>query len=245
MVESHEHDQMRFQTTQWSVVRGAAASSIGERQDALEKLCTRYWMPLYVFLRRNGHKDHDAQDLVQGFFTQLLAKDYMSAIDESKGRFRSFMLVALKHFASNERDRAKTVKRGGKLLRMPIDFSSGERWYRLEPTDSMTAEKLFEHSWALTMMDNVMERLRERFVSQDRQDVFEILKPHLVRDRHKLPYAEIAMQLGCSEGSLKSTMHRMRGWYRDLLLEEIAQTVAEEEVADELRQLLDIISGNS
>lgn len=232
-------------TTQWSVVLNAADSSDTVRRAALETLCGRYWMPLYAFLRKRGHKEHAAQDLVQGFFAQLLEKRYLSSLDASKGRFRSFILVAIKHFAANEHDKTKTVKRGGNVATLPIDFEVGERWYRQEPTEELTAEMLFERRWALSLMDNVMERLKLRFEQQDRLDLFEILKPHLVRDPQKLPYAEISVALGCSVASLKSTMHRMKGWYRELLIDEISQTVAEEEVTDELQRLMAIVSENS
>ncbi len=245
MSDSGASEPMRFQTTQWTLVLGAAASSVSQRQEALEKLCNRYWLPLYAFLRRRGHAEHEAQDLVQGFFAQLLEKDFLKFLDASKGRFRSFMLVALKHFAANERDKVRTIKRGGNVLTLPIDFSVGERWYRHEPTSELTAEMLFERRWALSLMDNVMERLRQRFEKQQRVELFETLKPHLVRDSQKLPYEEIAKRLHCSVPSLKSTMHRMKGWYRELLLDEISQTVAKDEVTDELQRLMATISGNS
>ncbi|MEZ6137387.1 MAG: hypothetical protein R3C53_21065 [Pirellulaceae bacterium] len=245
MTDSRHSDQIHFCTTQWTLVMGAAASSVSVRQAALEKLCGRYWLPLYAFLRRRGQAEHEAEDLVQGFFAQLLEKDYLNAIDASKGRFRSFMLVALQHFAANERAKAKTVKRGGAVTTLPIDFSIGERWYRHEPTDGMTAEMLFERRWALSLLDNVMQRLKQRLSEQNRVELFEILKPHLVRDAQKLPYAEIAQRLECSVASIKSTMHRMKGWYRELLLDEISQTVAQQDVADELRRLMAIVSEKS
>jgi RNA polymerase sigma-70 factor (ECF subfamily) len=234
-----------FFTTQWSVVRGAVASSIETRQTALEQLCTRYWMPLYAFLRKNGYGEHDSQDLVQGFFEQLLSKEYLKTIACEKGRFRSFMLVAIKHYASNERDRANALKRGGGARTISIDFALGERWYQVEPADKLTAEMLFERRWALSLLDNVMVRLSDRFALQNRAELFDYLKPHLIRDSEKTPYAEIAENLHCSVESLKSTMHRIKGWYRELLRDEIAQTVSSEEVDDELNRLREIISGNT
>ena len=232
-------------TTQWTIVRGAVASSIEQRQRAMEVLCGRYWMPLYAFLRKTGHTNHDAEDLVQGFFEQLLSKEFLKSVDSQKGRFRSFMLASIKHYAANQRVRAKAQKRGGGAIHFSIDFVAAEQWYRIEPTDSMTAEMLFERRWALSLLDGVMAQLRERFVAQGKQELFDVLKPHLVCDSQRLPYAEIAEQLSCSVESLKSTMHRMKGWYRDLLRADISQTVAAEDIADELRQLSEVLSRKS
>lgn len=230
-------------TTQWTVVRGAVASSIDQRQRALETLCGRYWMPLYAFLRKTGHSDHDSQDLVQGFFEQLLSKESLKSVDSQKGRFRSFMLASIKHYAANQRVHANAQKRGGRAHHLSVDFAAAEQWYCIEPTDCMTAEMLFERRWALSLLDNVMAQLRERFVGQGKEELFELLKPHLVCDLERLPYPLIAEQLSCSVESLKSTMHRLKGWYRELLKAEIAQTVSAEDVADELRRLSEVLSG--
>ncbi|QEG39376.1 RNA polymerase sigma factor [Roseimaritima ulvae] len=243
MRECATPDPDPFATTQWTIVLNAVDSSESVRQAALEDLCQRYWMPLYVYLRRRGHQEHAAQDLVQGFFAQLLEKNFLNSIDATKGKFRAFMLVAIKNFAANEHAKANAVKRGGHLDTLPIDYNSGESWYRQEPSDQLTAERLFERRWALSVMDTVMQRLRERFVEQDRVGAFEILEPHLLREQQRMPYAEAAAQLQCSVASLKSTMYRMRKWYRELLLDEISQTVDQKEVMDELGQLLAVISG--
>ncbi len=234
----------QFMTTQWTIVRDAAASSLGVRQAALDNLSRRYWLPLYAFLRRTGHNEHDSQDLVQGFFEQLLSKEFLTSVVSDKGRFRSFLLVAIRHYVSKERVKARAQKRGGDAQTLSIDFAVGEAWYRVEPVDAMTPEMLFERRWALTLLDNVMEQLRQRFVDQGKTELFELLKLHLVSDEAKLPYAQIAKTLACSVESLKSTMHRMKGWYRELLRAEIAQTVAAEDVADELQRLSIVISKN-
>ena len=239
--EPHRHD---FMTTQWTIVRGAVASSLDHRQRALEQLCGRYWMPLYAFLRRTGHSDHDSQDLVQGFFEQLLSKDFLKSVEQEKGRFRSFMLVAIKHYAAKERVRANAQKRGGATKTLSIDYASAEDWYRIEPIDDVTPEMLYERRWALSLLDNVMNQLRQRFLDQGKEELFDALKLHLVCDAEKLPYVQMAEKLTCSVESLKSTMHRLKGWYRDLLRAEIAQTVSPEEVADELQRLSNAISGN-
>ncbi len=239
-----EPERLDFMTTQWTIVRGAAGSSIDRRHWALEQLCSRYWKPLYAFLRRTGHREHDSQDLVQGFFEQLLSKEFLKSVGQEKGRFRSFMLASIKHYAANVRARAKAQKRGGSATIGSIDFATAEDWYRIEPTDHVTPEMLFERRWALSLLDNVMDQLRRRFSDQGKGELFEALKLHLVGDSEKLPYSQIARKLSCSEESLKSTMHRMKRWYRELLRAEIAQTVSPEEVTDELQRLGQAISGN-
>ncbi|MCC6508681.1 MAG: sigma-70 family RNA polymerase sigma factor [Pirellulaceae bacterium] len=231
-----------FHTTQWTIVRGAHAWPTEHRRIALSQLCQTYWMPLYVYLRRSGYSDSDAEDFVQGYFEQLLSKDYLKSVDSAKGRFRSFLLVSLKHFVGNQHARDKAFKRGGHVQTGRLNFESAERWYQLEPAKNATADKLFDRRWALTLMDLVMSRLRERFVSQGRAELFDQLQPHLVRDPQRVAYTQIASELNCTVESLKSTMHRIKGWYRELLIAEISKTTSPEEVDDELNNLLKIIS---
>ena len=235
-----------FLTTQWTMVLAAAASSESPpsvRQTALAQLCRRYWMPLYAFLRRKGYTDNNAQDLTQGFFERLLAKDFLKSVAPEKGKFRSFMLTAIKHYASNERDRDTAQKRGGGVKTFSMDFLAAEEWYRIEPSDSATAELLFERRWAISLLENVMEALRAHFDNQGRAELFDYLKPHLVSDSDRLPYESIAEQLGCSVSSIKSTMHRMKKTYRDLVRAEVAQTVEAGEVDEELQHLMKVLSG--
>jgi DNA-directed RNA polymerase specialized sigma24 family protein len=231
-----------FHTTQWTVVRGAQAWPAEQRRQALSQLCQAYWMPLYVFLRRSGYSDSDSEDYVQGYFEQLLSDDYLKSVDSANGRFRSFLLVSLKHYVGNQHARGKAIKRGGHVQTGSLHFESAERWYLLEPASNATAEKLFDRRWALSLMDLVMSRLRERFVAQGRAELFDQLQPHLMRDSQRVPYAQIAAELNCTVESLKSTMHRIKGWYRELLMAEISQTTSPEEVEDELNDLLKIIS---
>ena len=149
----------RFETTHWSLVLAAADAEDTHGREALAKLCQVYWYPLYAFVRRQGHSPHDAQDLTQEFFTRLLEKDYLGDVDRSKGKFRSFLLAALKHFLSKEWARAKTLKRGGGHTLVPLDALSAEDRYRREPEDNATPERLFERRWALTLLDQVLTRL--------------------------------------------------------------------------------------
>ena len=231
-----------FITTHWSAVLAATGNSTRARV-ALEKLCRSYWYPLYAFVRRRGHGPHDAEDLVQGFFATCLEKNYLGAVDQGKGRFRSFLLIALKHFLANEWDKSTTQKRGGKHPVISLDSLTAEQRYALEPADEFTAEKLFERRWALTLLDQVVSRLREEQVAAGRLDQFEMLKESITSGGRGTPYAQIAKQLGSSEGAIKVAVHRLRQRYRKLLEEEIANTVASpDDVAEERRHLLRALS---
>jgi RNA polymerase sigma-70 factor (ECF subfamily) len=189
-------------------------------------------------VRRLGHSPHDAQDFTQEFFARLLEKNYLAAANESRGRFRSFLLASLKHFLANEWHKANAKKRGGGQIPIPIDFDAAETSCGFEPADTTTAEKIFERRWALTLLAQVLRRLREEHVSAGREKLFEQLKPTLTEASRTVRYAEIATRLGMSEGAVKVAVHRLRQRYRELLRAEIADTVAgPEEVEDELRNL--------
>lgn len=228
----------RFTTTHWSLVLAAAGTEDSQGREALARLCQIYWYPLYAFVRRQGHTPHDAQDLTQEFFARLLEKDYLGGVDRSKGRFRSFLLAALKHFLSKEWARAKALKRGGGHAPAPLDATGAENRYRCEPQDNATPEKLFERRWALTLLDLVLTRLSEEYETAGKRALFEQLQGCLTGDRHLLPYGELAARLGMTEGAVKVSVHRLRRRYRRLLRDEIAQTVAgPAEIDDEIRQL--------
>jgi RNA polymerase sigma factor (sigma-70 family) len=227
-----------FMTTHWSLVLAAAGTEDTHSREALAKLCQVYWYPLYAFVRRQGHGPHDAQDLTQEFFMRLLEKDYLGDVDRSKGKFRSFLLAALKHFLSKEWARAKTLKRGGGHTLVPLDALSAEDRYRREPEDNATPERLFERRWALTLLDHVLTRLSEEYDRTGRRAMFEQLQGCLTGDSDLLPYAELAARLGLTEGAVKVAVHRLRQRYRGVLRDEIAQTVADPaEIDDEIRQL--------
>ncbi|MGA2031853.1 MAG: RNA polymerase subunit sigma-24, partial [Thermoguttaceae bacterium] len=182
----------RFTTTHWSLVLAAAGSEDARGREALAKLCQVYWYPLYAFVRRQGHGPHEARDLTQEFFLRLLEKDYLADVDRSKGKFRSFLLAALKHFLSKERARAKTLKRGGGHALVPLDIPSAEDRYRREPEDNATPEKLFERRWALTLLDRVLTRLSEQYETAGKGAIFKQLQGCLTGDSDLLPYAELA-----------------------------------------------------
>src|SRR6059036_989566 len=154
----------QFATTHWSVVLTAGAGSSSVAQAALETLCRTYWYPLYAYIRRQGHSPHDAQDLTQEFFARLLQKDYLQAAGRDKGRFRTFLIVALKRFLANEWDRARAQKRGGGQVLLSLDTENAEARYQTEPAADLSADRIFERRWALTLLDRATTRLRHEFV---------------------------------------------------------------------------------
>jgi RNA polymerase sigma factor (sigma-70 family) len=239
--EKSRHE--RFVTTHWSLVLAARHGNSTSARAALEKLCHTYWYPLYAFVRRSGQSPHDAEDSVQGFFAVCLEKNYLDAADKDKGRFRSFLLIALKRFLAKEHDKSQARKRGGGEKPIALDGLTAEQRYALEPAEQLSADKLFERRWALTLLEKVLSRLREEQVA-GKLEAFEQLKEFLLAGGRGTPYAELAARLGVSEGAVKVAVHRLRQRYRELLEEEIANTVASpEEVEEERRYLLSVLSG--
>jgi RNA polymerase sigma-70 factor (ECF subfamily) len=235
-----------FSTTHWSLVLAAQGDDSGPAAKALASLCESYWYPLYAFVRRRGYGPHDAQDLTQAFFEKLLEKNTLKVVSQEKGRFRSFLLGALKHFLANEWDRSRAAKRGGGTVAISLDQGDAEARYRLEPADEMSADRLFERRWAMTLLDQVMKRLREEMESAGKAAVFEELKDHLMAGGASAPFAEAGERLGLSEGAARVAAHRLRKRYRELLQEEIAQTVADpSEVEDEIRHLISVLAGEN
>jgi RNA polymerase sigma factor (sigma-70 family) len=233
----------RFTATHWSVVLAARGGSSSRARAALESLCRAYWYPLYAFVRRMGHSPHDAEDSVQGFFAVCLEKNYLAAADEAKGRFRSFLLLALKRFLARERDKSRAGKRGGGEKPIALDGLTAEARYALEPANHLSADKLFERRWALTLLEQVLSRLRDEQAAAGQAEAFEQLKEFLLAGGHGTPYAELAARLGRSEGAVKVAVHRLRQRYRELLQEEIANTVTSpEEAEEERRYLLAVLS---
>jgi RNA polymerase sigma-70 factor (ECF subfamily) len=233
-----------FATTHWSLVVSAGRNDTPQARDALERLCRSYWFPIYAFVRRQGHGPHDAQDLTQEFFARLLESKSLAGADPARGRFRSFLLASLKHFLANEWDRARAQKRGGGQVLIPIDVATAETSCGLDPADHLTAEKIFERRWALTLLDQVLRQLRAEYVRDDREKLFEQLKPTLTEASRTVAYAEMAIRLGTTEGAVKVAVHRLRQRYREVLRAEIADTVASPgEVEDEIRNLFAALAG--
>ena len=236
----------RFDTTHWSVVLAAQGNKTTEARRALATLCETYWYPLYAYVRRRGYAAEDAQDLTQAFFARLLEKGYVQAADPERGRFRSFLLTALKRFLSKEWARAHAQKRGGRHGPVSLSVDSGEARYSLEPAHGWTPEKIYERRWALTLLDQVMAQLRRQHADAGKEPLFDHLKPFLSGGTGAPTHREVAATLGMTEGAVKVAVHRLRRRYRDLLRQEVAQTVADPlEVGDELGILLAAVTGDA
>jgi RNA polymerase sigma factor (sigma-70 family) len=234
----------RFVTTRWTLVAAAAAdSSDPQRQEALGDLCQAYWPPLYAFLRRRGHSPEDAQDLTQGFFARVLERRDFRAADPARGRFRSFLLSALQHYTINEHERASTVKRGGRVRRLSLDFEEVERTYVLEARHDDSPDRVFNRKWAAISLDRALVRLRDECHTSGKGALADALLPYLT-DTGQLPaYRTVAEQLGLTEGATKVAVHRLRQRFGAILRLEIAETVlAPADVDDEVRELIRALS---
>lgn len=225
----------RFGTTHWSVVLNAGQGA----EEAMLKLCRIYWPPLYAYIRRRGHAVHEAQDLTQAFFVHILEnRAALGAVAPSKGRFRSFLLVALKHFLDNEWHKAHALKRGGRHAFISWDDLKPEDRESLEPCDHLTPEKLFNRRWTLMLLERVMKQLRNECVAARKDAVFEKLRDYLTGDGGGESYRTIAAELNMSQGAVKVTVHRLRRRFGELVRAQIARTVdTPAEIDDEIRQL--------
>jgi RNA polymerase sigma-70 factor (ECF subfamily) len=226
-------------TTQWSQVLAARDGSDTEARAALEMLCQTYWQPLYAYIRHQGSDPEEARDLTQAYFTELLDKDFLADVDPSKGRFRSFLLATLRNFLSHQRDRDRALKRGGGTPTLSLDVAAGEESYASQQSNEMTPEEVFEHRWALAVLDRAMGRLQEESAESGDLIQFDKLKPYLTSAEPQATYQETAGDLGMSVGAVKTAVHRMRKRYGLCLRAEIAQTVANPaETDEEVRHLL-------
>ena len=222
----------RFATTRWSLVCAAGRGDTAAGA-ALASLCETYWYPLYAFLRRRGSSREEAEDVTQSFFASLLERGWVRSADRDRGRFRTFLLTALTRFLSKERDRQRAFRRGGGRLRLSLDFDQGENRYLLEPVDHQTPDRLFERRWALTVLERVLERLRDENAGDpERAARFAAVAPLLTGSGSAGPYAEIAGRLGMTEGALKTAIHRLRQRYKELLRDEVAQTVSDPQAVE-------------
>jgi RNA polymerase sigma-70 factor (ECF subfamily) len=228
----------RFATTRWSVIAAAQDPASPQAQEALALLCSTYWYPLYAYIRSQGYSADQSQDLTQGFFAGLLEQHKLEVVDRSRGKFRSFLLTACKHYLAHERDRAQAQKRGGGRRFFSLDFAAGETRYQAEPTHARTPERLFARDWALMMLDQVLARLRGEFTQKGKQRLFDHLRVFLLGEKDALPYGEVARKLGMTEGTVKVAAHRLRQRLRELVCEEIARTVDDaENIDEEIREL--------
>ncbi len=227
-----------FETTRWSVVRAAASTQPSQARQALEILCSTYWYPLYAYIRYRGNSAEDAKDLIQEFFVRFLEKGYLKDVDPAKGKFRSFLLASVSHFLSNERDHARTLKRGGGITFLPLDFATAEERHIRGSAQDLSPERLFDRAWALTLLESALARLRREYDESGKAVLFDRLKGTLTGGKDRVSYRELGAEVGLSEGAVKVAVHRLRRRYRDVLLDEIAQTLAEGESMDEEFQYL-------
>jgi RNA polymerase sigma-70 factor (ECF subfamily) len=211
-----------------------------QADQALDELCRTYWYPLYAYVRRQGQPREDAQDLTQAFFARFLARNYLTGLNSEKGRFRAFLLASLKHFLANEWDRARCAKRGGQAVHLSPDWQDAEDRYQLVLIDPLSPDKLYDRAWAMTLLERVVGQLEAECAADGRQALFDALKSFLTVGREAIPYAQAAEKLGVAEGAARVSVHRLRRRYRELLRQEIAQTLANPaQVREEMTALLE------
>jgi RNA polymerase sigma factor (sigma-70 family) len=232
-----------FSTTNWSAVLEAGRTDVARAAVALERLCHNYWHPIYVFVRRRGSNHHEAEDLTQSFFAYLLEKETLKSVDRRKGKFRSFLLAALTNFLLNEWDRRQALKRGGRREIISLDEMAAEKLYGQEPVEHFSPEKLFERHWAITIIEQVLARLKNEYAAAGKAELFIKLEAGLTGEVTPGLYANWSAALNMKEGAVKVALHRLRRRFGELLRSEVAYTVADPaEVAEEIRHLLAAIS---
>jgi DNA-directed RNA polymerase specialized sigma24 family protein len=238
---SKQKSSIAFTTTHWSVVLEAQGQS-SAAHEALEKLCRTYWRPVYSFVKRQGIGPDEAEDLTQGFFSLLLERRDFDAVRKEKGRLRSYLLTSLKHFIASEQRRAMTLKRGKGQRLIHLEELTGPERSEMEPADPLSADRLYERRWALTLMEQVLRRLKEEYCTAGNAALFDSLKQLLPDEPEAQSRADIAMQLGMTDNALRQAFHRFRHRYQFLLREEISHTVAvASDVEDELRHLISVL----
>ncbi len=218
-----------FATTRWTVVRAAGESAA----EALEALCAAYWFPLYAYVRRHGFSKEDAEDLTQAFFAKLLERRDIAGLRRENGRFRAFLLASMKHFLSNERDRAGRLKRGGHITHFPLDWGSADRQFQVADSGQAAPDAAYDREWALALLARVVARLGDEYSAQGKAERFEQMKPFLTMGKGAISYAEAAKAMSIEAGAARVAVHRMRKRYRALLREEIAHTLSDPEMVEE------------
>ncbi len=234
----------RFPTTRWTLVLAAGTRHDPEGAEAFERLCERYYEPLYAYLRRQGRLPDDAQDLMQGFVERLLAKEILRRADPARGRFRAFLLTSLKYYVANEHMRAAAAKRGGDRVHEPIDLRAVEERCRCGNRDALTPERLYDREWALAVLQRALGQLREEARAAGRAEFFDAVHDSLVDDAPPASYRAIGARFGMTETAVRVRVHRLRRRYRDLLRAAVAETVgSDREVEEELRYLRSALCG--
>jgi RNA polymerase sigma-70 factor (ECF subfamily) len=232
-----------FQETQWTQILHRVQQASPEAPEALERLCQVYWPPLYAYLRRQGHSPQDAQDLTQGFFVRLLAKDRLQKVDRRQGKFRSFLLVCLNNYVHNEHDKAVAEKRGGGRLPVPINVIDAEMQYGPEPAEDPDPSRFFERRWASTLIGQVLDQVERSCAAKGGRELFQALRPFLTGEVERGAYAQAAATLHKSEGAVQVGVSRLREEFREAMRAEVARTVGgPDEVDDEIRYLLSLFA---
>jgi len=232
----------RLATTQWSRVLAARDGSETEARHALEGLCQTYWLPLYAYARSLGHNAEDASDLTQGFFAYLVEKEILQSVDPSLGRFRSFLFTSIKHYIAHENRKQRALKRGGGTPTISLDSRPDEDRLAGLPMETMTPDQIFEYRWGLTVVERALDRLESEWGDDARATLFNRLKPHLTGQEPRVPFREIAADLGMTDVAIRGAMYRLRQKYGQLIRAEIADTVTDSAaVDDEVRHLLSVI----
>jgi len=233
-----------FATTHWTVVLQAGKRSTPQADLALEELCRAYWFPLYAYVRRRGHSREDAEDLTQTFFARFLAKNYLEGLNAERGRFRAFLLASLKHFLANEWDRSQRQKRGGNVIHLSLDWQTADTKFQVAAVNEPSPDRAFDREWAVALLAKVIERLQQECAAAGKAQLFEQLKIFLTTDKDELSHAAVSQKLGMDEIAVRVAVHRLRKRYRQLLREEIAQTLADAaDVDEEMRALFGAFAG--
>jgi len=233
---------MGFHTTHWTMVLSAREQQGTVAREALARLCSIYWYPLYAFIRRQGSSPHEAEDITQEFFFRFLERNALGNVDRAAGKFRSFLLVCLKNFLANERDRAQAQRRGGGHAVVSLDCDEAETRYSLEPADHRTPEVVFERRWAFAVLERTMIEVRREYAAGRKGDLFEALQGFLPNGQGNYSRAELAAKRGVSAGAIDVAIHRLRQRFGALLREQVAQTVSSEsEIEEEIRYLISVM----
>ena len=232
-----------FATTHWTVVLAAGKRSTPQSDGALEELCRTYWFPLYAYVRRRGQTKENAEDLTQAFFARFLAKNYLEGLSAERGRFRAFLLASLKHFLINEWKKSQRLKRGGGEATLSLDWQTADTKFQIAATDEPSPDKAFDREWALALLAKVIERLQKECEADGKAKLFGQLKLFLTAGKDGTAQTEVAKALGMEEGAVRVAIHRLRKRYRELLRDEIAQTLADAaDVDEEMRALFGAFS---
>jgi RNA polymerase sigma-70 factor (ECF subfamily) len=222
-----------FASTHWTVVLAAGRRTDTKAQAALEQLCRTYWFPLYAYVRRRGHAKEDAEDLTQEFLRRFLAGDALEGVSSDRGRFRAFLLAALKHFLANERDRSQAQKRGGGAPHLSLDWHTADTQFQVAAKRQLSPDQAYDREWAQALLAKVLDQLRQEHIAEGKGALFDRLQVFLASPRGELPYAEAARDLGMEATAVRVAVHRLRKRYRDLLRGEIVNTLANPAGAEE------------